>query len=97
MRPLVRELEGLRETIAGPLAAADPRAAAAQMRLFLDLAVGVFERSEIVLDDLGLQRPSLDDVFLSLTGHRAETASDHTDGAEPGAAAPSDPTGKERR
>ena len=32
----------------------------------------VFERSEIVLDDLGLQRPSLDDVFLSLTGHRAE-------------------------
>ena len=33
----------------------------------------VFERSEIVLDDLGLQRPSLDDVFLSLTGHRAES------------------------
>ena len=32
----------------------------------------VFERSEIVLDDLGLQRPSLDDVFLNLTGHRAE-------------------------
>ena len=35
----------------------------------------VFERSEIVLDDLGLQRPSLDDVFLSLTGHRAEAPS----------------------
>ncbi|WP_256795912.1 ATP-binding cassette domain-containing protein [Terrabacter sp. Ter38] len=35
----------------------------------------VFERSEIVLDDLGLQRPSLDDVFLSLTGHRAEPPS----------------------
>ena len=32
----------------------------------------VFDRSEIVLDDLGLKRPSLDDVFLSLTGHRAE-------------------------
>jgi ABC-2 type transport system ATP-binding protein len=32
----------------------------------------VFEQSEIVLDDLGLQRPSLDDVFLRLTGHRAE-------------------------
>ena len=29
VRPLVRELEGLRETIAGPLAQADPRAAAA--------------------------------------------------------------------
>ena len=40
----------------------------------------VFERSEIVLDDLGLQRPSLDDVFLSLTGHRAEPPSG--DGAE---------------
>ena len=26
----------------------------------------------IDLDDIGLQRPSLDDVFLSLTGHRAE-------------------------
>ena len=35
----------------------------------------LFERSEIVLDDLGLQRPSLDDVFLSLTGHRAEQQS----------------------
>jgi len=32
----------------------------------------VFERSGIELDDLGLSRPSLDDVFLHLTGHRAE-------------------------
>ena len=32
----------------------------------------VFEGSQIELDDLGLKRPSLDDVFLSLTGHRAE-------------------------
>lgn len=56
VRPLVRELEGLRETIAGPLAQADPRAAAAQMRLFLELAGGVFERSD---DSSG----SLGDVF----------------------------------
>ncbi|WP_407939000.1 ATP-binding cassette domain-containing protein [Mycolicibacterium fluoranthenivorans] len=28
----------------------------------------------IKIDDIGLSRPSLDDVFLSLTGHRAETA-----------------------
>jgi ABC-2 type transport system ATP-binding protein len=35
-------------------------------------AVQLFESSEIELDDLGLQRPSLDDVFLHLTGHRAE-------------------------
>ena len=32
----------------------------------------VFEDSAIELDDLGLKRPSLDDVFLHLTGHRAE-------------------------
>jgi len=30
-----------------------------------------FDRG-IAVDDLGLQRPSLDDVFLNLTGHRAE-------------------------
>ncbi|QZY28234.1 ATP-binding cassette domain-containing protein [Nocardioides coralli] len=35
----------------------------------------LFEGSEIELDDLGLQRPSLDDVFLHLTGHRAEESS----------------------
>ncbi len=32
----------------------------------------IFDGSEIVLDDLGLKRPSLDDVFLHLTGRRAE-------------------------
>ncbi len=30
------------------------------------------EQEGIALDDIGLQRPSLDDVFLTLTGHRAE-------------------------
>jgi len=30
------------------------------------------DEAGIDLDDIGLQRPSLDDVFLSLTGHRAE-------------------------
>jgi len=33
---------------------------------------GVFADSGIDIDDLGLKRPSLDDVFLHLTGHRAE-------------------------
>jgi len=28
--------------------------------------------SDIDVDDIGLSRPSLDDVFLSLTGHRTE-------------------------
>ena len=36
----------------------------------------VFEESEIPVDDLGLKRPSLDDVFLHLTGHKAEEVDD---------------------
>jgi ABC-2 type transport system ATP-binding protein len=39
----------------------------------------VFEDSAIELDDLGLKRPSLDDVFLHLTGHRAEDVSSDTE------------------
>jgi ABC-2 type transport system ATP-binding protein len=35
-----------------------------------------FDGSDIELDDLGLKRPSLDDVFLRLTGHRAEEPTD---------------------
>ena len=45
----------------------------------------VFADSAIELDDLGLKRPSLDDVFLHLTGHRAEDAvadNDPTDRGE---------------
>jgi ABC-2 type transport system ATP-binding protein len=34
----------------------------------------LFQGSGIEVDDLGLKRPSLDDVFLHLTGHRAEDA-----------------------
>ncbi|MGV1008416.1 MAG: ATP-binding cassette domain-containing protein [Dermatophilaceae bacterium] len=37
---------------------------------------GIFEHSTIELDDLGLKRPSLDDVFLHLTGHRADPTDD---------------------
>jgi ABC-2 type transport system ATP-binding protein len=39
------------------------------------------DAAHIVLDDVGLRRPTLDDVFLSLTGHPAE----ELDGAKPGA------------
>jgi ABC-2 type transport system ATP-binding protein len=35
-----------------------------------------FDGSGIALDDLGLKRPSLDDVFLRLTGHRADGAAE---------------------
>ena len=36
--------------------------------------VGALDGAGIEVDDLGMQRPSLDDVFLSLTGHAAEEA-----------------------
>lgn len=42
----------------------------------LTRVVAWFDESGIAVDDLGLARPSLDDVFLSLTGHRAEDNSD---------------------
>jgi len=42
VRPLARELDSLRDTIAGPLAAADPEAAVAQMRLLLSLGNDAF-------------------------------------------------------
>ena len=32
--------------------------------------------ADVAVDDLGLKRPSLDDVFLRLTGHRAEAQDD---------------------
>jgi ABC-2 type transport system ATP-binding protein len=35
----------------------------------------LLSENNIDVDDLGLQRPSLDDVFLHLTGHRAESES----------------------
>ncbi|MFT4396662.1 ATP-binding cassette domain-containing protein [Gordonia lacunae] len=38
-----------------------------------------FDESGIAVDDFGLSRPSLDDVFLSLTGHRAEESSNAED------------------
>jgi ABC-2 type transport system ATP-binding protein len=36
----------------------------------------------IEIDDIGLRRPTLDDVFISLTGHAAEVA-ESTDEEEP--------------
>ena len=41
-------------------------------RLLAD-AVRDLDAAGVQLDDLGLRRPTLDDVFLALTGHAAET------------------------
>jgi ABC-2 type transport system ATP-binding protein len=38
-------------------------------------AVRVLDQEGVAIDDLALRRPTLDDVFLSLTGHVAEDAS----------------------
>ncbi len=45
------------------------------MQLMRDLA-----EAEIDIDDIGLHRPTLDDVFLSLTGHVADDASPDAEG-----------------
>jgi ABC-2 type transport system ATP-binding protein len=38
----------------------------------LGTVIREFDEAGIVIDDIGLRRPTLDDVFLSLTGHVAE-------------------------
>ncbi|MBO9570557.1 MAG: hypothetical protein J7503_17290, partial [Cellulomonas iranensis] len=35
-------------------------------------ALRVLDGAGLLLDDVGLRRPTLDDVFLSLTGHVSE-------------------------
>ncbi|NKY20348.1 ATP-binding cassette domain-containing protein [Tsukamurella spumae] len=47
----------------------------------LNRVAALLAESGIGVDDLGLSRPSLDDVFLSLTGHRTETDTTHTEEA----------------
>ena len=38
-------------------------------------------RDNQLLEDIGLRRPSLDDVFLRLTGHRTEKTDENDKGA----------------
>ena len=46
------------------------KAAGEDAKVMTVLSAGV-EPAPVDLDDLGLKRPSLDDVFLTLTGHVA--------------------------
>ncbi|MFB4268339.1 ATP-binding cassette domain-containing protein [Nonomuraea sp. GTA35] len=64
-----------------PLAAGDMRVDAAALRLTIPVdggaatltsALGHLAADRIAVRDAGLRRPTLDDVFLSLTGHQAE-------------------------
>ena len=38
--------------------------------------------ANIAVADIGLRRPTLDDVFLSLTGHVAEVVAENGEGSE---------------
>ena len=41
------------------------------------------DAAQVTLDDVGLRRPTLDDVFLTLTGHAAESGGPAADGGGP--------------
>ncbi|MEU7489425.1 ATP-binding cassette domain-containing protein [Streptomyces sp. NPDC042319] len=57
----------------------------------------------VEIDDVGLRRPTLDDVFISLTGHAAETPAeggengDDTADGDPGADGPAGRRGRRKR
>jgi ABC-2 type transport system ATP-binding protein len=44
-----------------------------------------FDAAGVQLDDIGLRRPTLDDVFLALTGHAAQLTEDEGDAMSPDA------------
>ena len=49
----------------------------------LAAALREFDEADIELQDVGLRRPTLDDVFLSLTGHAAEVAEPDSESQQP--------------
>ncbi|WP_405841105.1 ATP-binding cassette domain-containing protein [Streptomyces platensis] len=51
----------------------------------------------VEIDDIGLRRPTLDDVFISLTGHAAETADGIGGGAADAGPGDAGPVGKQKR
>ena len=76
-------LEGARHVLAGFAAGPVHREAGTNRLLvpiavsgngFVTAAVGALEQAGVRVDSLEVRRPSLDDVFLELTGHTAEAA-----------------------
>ncbi len=51
-------------------------------RSLLAKAIVLLDEAGILVDDLSLRRPSLDEVFLALTGHMAEESADEESNAE---------------
>jgi ABC-2 type transport system ATP-binding protein len=47
----------------------------------LPIVVRALDDAEVPLEDITLRRPTLDEVFLALTGHTATPA--HTNGSDP--------------
>ena len=83
----VEDLGPLAEAVA-PIGSDEPRTDATSRRVTVPVdggtaavtaAVRVVEQIGIEIDDIGLRRPTLDEVFLSLTGH--STAADDADAA----------------
>jgi ABC-2 type transport system ATP-binding protein len=87
-------LELARVTVA-PLGTSDPTVEPQTRRITLPVTGGApvlmealrrLDAAGVVLQDVGIRRPTLDDVFLSLTGHAAEeTKADKNDEERPGA------------
>jgi ABC-2 type transport system ATP-binding protein len=46
-------------------------------------AVGRLTEARITLHDIGLRRPTLDDVFLTLTGHEADESEPESEASPP--------------
>jgi ABC-2 type transport system ATP-binding protein len=88
---------GAAETAAAALAAMasePPQIAGATVRVAVPRrsgaimeAVPLLARAGVAVDDVALRRPTLDDVFLALTGHGAEGDGAHADVDEVEAAA----------
>ena len=56
-------------------------------------AIRELDAAGVTVQDVGLRRPTLDDVFLSLTGHVAEEEEDTGDELDDGPSdRPNDPT-----
>jgi ABC-2 type transport system ATP-binding protein len=67
------EIDRARRTVSAPVA---HRAQA------ITAVVQALAAAGITVDDIGLRRPTLDDVFLKLTGHRAEPPDGDPDGTD---------------